>query len=627
MSGIVAIVNVDGAPTDARLLRRMTEFLACRGPDRQRVHIVRNAGLGHALLDVDGRASRDEQPFSLDGRTWVVADARIDAREDLAARLAGREPDTCRPAASDVELIARAYRAWGEECPAYLIGDFAFAVWDQTRGTLFCARDQLGVKPIFFARFGRTVIVSNALDCVRLHPSASDDLHEPAIADFLLFGAIQESDSTVFRDVRRLPAAHCITWSSGSARQRRYWTLPVEEPVHFTRAADYTERFGELLRAAVRDRLRTRRAGVFMSGGIDSTTLAAAAVGVLRERPDDFFLQAFTCVYDRLIPDSERRYAALAAAHLQIPIRFDARDDETSIPDWDRVSIRTPEPIDNPAAFAAAVGFARSVSASARVLLYGEGPDNALLYEWRPYLAHLVSTRQIAALVRAVSSDLVMHRRVPVCSSVLQRARAWGRTRQWLDEFPAWLDEGFAARHQCRERWAARRVPAPSPHPVRPRAYAAFDLDAVGWQPLFDYCDVTSAASHTEIRHPFLDLRVLRYMLALPPMPWCRNKLIIRRSMRTSLPRAVLRRRKTPVVVSPDLARVRASGLPRLAPTPALRSYVDPSRIPLAPNTEIELRAALRPLGLNYWLRQLEQTAGRRHEEETSHETARAVQL
>jgi len=102
MSGIVAIVNVDGAPTDARLLRRMTEFLACRGPDRQRVHIVRNAGLGHALLDVDGRASHDEQPFSLDGRTWVVADARIDAREDLAARLAGREPDVCGPATSDV---------------------------------------------------------------------------------------------------------------------------------------------------------------------------------------------------------------------------------------------------------------------------------------------------------------------------------------------------------------------------------------------------------------------------------------------------------------------------------------------------------------------------------------------
>src|SRR4029077_6645426 len=101
-----------------------------------------------------------------------------------------------------------------------------------------------------------------------------------------------------------------------------YWTLPVEEPIHFKRADDYTDRFMELVQSATRDRLRTGSVGVLMSGGVDSTTLAAVARDILRGRPDGFCLQAFTSVYDELIPDSERHYAGLVAAHLDIPIHF-----------------------------------------------------------------------------------------------------------------------------------------------------------------------------------------------------------------------------------------------------------------------------------------------------------------
>ena len=99
-------------------------------------------------------------------------------------------------------------------------------------------------------------------------------------------------------------------------------------------------------------------------------------------------------MYDRLIPDAERHYAGMVADHLRIPIRYDVRDDETSITDWDQVSVHTPEPVDNPAAFAAGVKFSEQMATLARgVLLYGEGPDNALLYEWRPYLSHLLATQ------------------------------------------------------------------------------------------------------------------------------------------------------------------------------------------------------------------------------------------
>ena len=348
MSGIVGLLNLDGSPVDANLLHRMTEYLAFRGPDGQRERVMHNVGFGHTLLETSEESKEEEQPFTLDGRRWIVADARVDARQDLITELRARTQEEIAADATDVELILRAYSVWGVECVTHLLGDFTFAVWDAPRQHLFCARDQLGVKPFFYAQLGHTVAISNTLDCIRLHPAVSRDLNEQAIADFLLFGANREENSTSFRAISRLPPAHSITWSNATPRLRRYWTLPIEEPIHFRSADEYSERFLELLQAALRDRLRTRRVGVLMSGGLDSPTLAAVAASLLRECSSDFSLQAITSVYDRLIPDEERYYAGLVADHVRIPIRYDVRDDETSIANWDDVSVHTPEPVANP---------------------------------------------------------------------------------------------------------------------------------------------------------------------------------------------------------------------------------------------------------------------------------------
>ena len=603
MSGFVGILNLDGSTVDSGLLGRMTAYLAFRGPDRQCVQAMKNVGLGHALLKLTEESEHEEQPFTLDGRTWIVADARVDARQDLVIELRARGQAALASDATDAELILRAYGVWGGECVTHLLGDFSFAVWDETRQRLFCARDHLGVKPLYYAQVGQTVFFSNTLDCIRVHPAVSRDLNDQAIADFLLFGANQEVDTTAFRDIRRLPPAHCITWSNETPRCRRYWTLPVEEPIHFKRADDYADRFNELLRTAVRDRLRTRRVAVLMSGGLDSPAVAAVSQRVLKENSSDFSLLAITSVYDRLIPDSERHYAGLVADHLKIPIFYDVRDDETSIADWERVSVHTPEPVDNPPAFAAALEFLEKTTTHARVFLYGEGPDNALRYEWRPYVSHLLARRRAGPLMRALANDLTMHRRVPLWTSFRQLAGARAQRNRWLQVFPGWLNDDFAARCRCRERWDERQHSSASNHPIRPRGYSG--LSAVHWQPLFESCDISGALSHSETRHPFLDLRLLQYMLAVPAIPWCRNKLIIRRSMRTTLPSAVLRRKKTSVGVSPDYARVLTSGFPRLLPSPHLMRYVNPGKVPSAPESTLEMRAALRPLGLNYWLQDL----------------------
>ena len=107
--------------------------------------------------------------------------------------------------ATDVELILRAYQVWGEDCVERLLGDFCFAIWDAPRRRLFCARDQMGVKPFFYAHLGSCFIFSNTLDCVRQHPAVSDRINDLAIADFLVYDMSQDPGATAFVDIRRLP--------------------------------------------------------------------------------------------------------------------------------------------------------------------------------------------------------------------------------------------------------------------------------------------------------------------------------------------------------------------------------------------------------------------------------------
>ena len=257
MSGIAGIWNLNGAPVDRGLLEFMTRYLAFRGPDAQESWTAGPVGFGHTLLRTTFESEQEKQPASLNGQIWITADARIDARADLAAKLRD-QGEPCRPADPDCELILRAYRAWGEACVEHLLGDFAFAIWDARTQRLFCARDHFGVKPFFYVRVGDHFIFSNTLNCVRIHPAVSEELNERAIADYLLFDGNAESDTTSFREIFRLPAAHSLSVQNGSLNVRRYWTLPVDSPVTYRHANEYVEKFLELLETAVSDRLRIR---------------------------------------------------------------------------------------------------------------------------------------------------------------------------------------------------------------------------------------------------------------------------------------------------------------------------------------------------------------------------------
>ena len=494
----------------------------------------------------------------------ITADARIDGRDDLIAKL----PHTPRTE-SDAELILLAYQTWGEDCVKHLHGDFAFKIWDNRSRRLFCARDHFGVKPFFYAHVEDSFLFSTSLNELRADPRVSDALNETAIGDYLVFGLNQDLSTTTFCDIQRLPAAHSLTLYNGSLSIRRYWTPDTSKEIRYRDRDSYVERFRELLQRAVQDRLGTDRVAVSMSGGLDSTSLAAVA------RDSGADVHACAVVYDKLIPDEERHYATLAAKHLGIPISYVVADRYSLFDE------QVPGDMDQPEPF----------------LL---SPRTAQFHT----LLRLCEAHSNIGFT-GFDGDAFMNEPKQRRFKIRTALRRIAGKRSPEPVLPEWIDESFAARTNLRDRLRQSSLSPANRNERRPSAMWA--LDSKVWAPLFEGYDPGATRLNLELRHPFIDVRLVEYLLSIPPVPWCVNKHILRLAMKDRLPAAVINRPKTPLAGDPTLQLVRDGSvrwLDSFEVNPQLKSFVNLSlRRSIADELTPDGRwASLRVFALNYWL-------------------------
>ncbi len=506
--------------------------------------------MGHTLLRTTRSSENERQPICFDERYRIVSDARLDRRNELRDQLigAGREVETN---ACDGALILHAYLAWKDDCVLRLRGDFSFAIWDGQLRRVFCARDHFGIRPFYYALTRDFFICSNTLDCVRLHPGVSDALNDEAVADFLLFGLNCNKGTTTFKDVQRLAPAHSLSASAEEVRTRRYWSVPVDGRIRYKRNEEYAEHFRENLRLAVEDRMDVDRAAIFLSGGMDSGSVAATArelAGATRTQ-----LKAFTVTYEQLIGDPEGYFAKQTADFLEIPIEMVSMDHVRPFGFAD-AEFAMPEPLDDPLAGGLYEQFG-AVAKNARVVLDGEGIDNLMHFQLKPYLKDLARRGEFGTLVGAAAGYFWE-----------QRSRWWRlglRLKNKLDRkkghsLPEWIAPELKRRVNVDERMKAFELPHASPsHPVLPDGHASFGLPQ--WTRMFEVSDAGFTRQEVEVRYPFLDLRIVEFMLALPPYPLFLRKKLERDAMARKLPANTLRRPKTALVGEPGSAAVTQS--------------------------------------------------------------------
>lgn len=310
------MINACGLVTfnGAAVSRHVTERMAAAAPHLVGVDGVSSwEGIGAAFSHATSAGYHDgtKQPVVVDD-VVCVADARIDNRAELRADLGLAL--TADGHMSDALLIALAYRRWGGECAARLLGDFAMVVWDTQRRCLFSARDAMGSRPLYYRAEPGRVLVATGAGQILAAPGVSREPDEAAlIAD--IAGLYALPSMTPFRGIDQLAPGHALTADADGYRVRRYWDIDPDQRIRHRHAADYAEDLRELLAAAVRDRIGdSKTVGMFLSGGLDATSVASTAAEILRtDRGSTDDLRAYSWAFDDLSDDDERRVSRIVS--------------------------------------------------------------------------------------------------------------------------------------------------------------------------------------------------------------------------------------------------------------------------------------------------------------------------
>lgn len=297
MCGIAGIIG----ESNELVVRAMTRTLAHRGPDGEGYHIGEGVALGHRRLSVIDLDTGQQPMTTPDGRYTIVFNGEIYNFRELRRQLESHGV-TFRTR-SDTEVLLEAYAAWGQQALEKLRGMFAFAVWDAKDRELFIARDRLGLKPLYYTEVGRSLLFASEMKGLLVHPDVQREMDPVALDDFLTYLYVP-APRTIFRAIRELPPAHFLTWRDGCFRTERYWDVRFQPEVRPT--AEFLDELETALTDSVRIRLVSDvPLGVFLSGGLDSSTVAAL-MAKLQEAPVNAFTLGFSEGDDRY---SEWEYA------------------------------------------------------------------------------------------------------------------------------------------------------------------------------------------------------------------------------------------------------------------------------------------------------------------------------
>lgn len=290
MSMIHGMIRFDGRQPDGESLRPMIEAGKAASPDGAETWNSGGAALGLGLLRTLPRARTAAGPVrDTESGLVIVADARIDNRPELWGKLGLREGGKL----NDAELLLRAYRKWGEACVEHLVGDFAFAIWDEIQRKLYCARDIFGIKPFYYFHTPDSFIFSSNVPSLLALEEVPRELDEYCIAD-VLAGLSMDADQTLYRGIAFLPPAHCMTDGERGIALQRYWQPQTGNAVRFARDEEYVEAYRGLLEEAVACRLETDgNVSGLLSGGLDSGAIAVIAAKILAAQGREYATYSF----------------------------------------------------------------------------------------------------------------------------------------------------------------------------------------------------------------------------------------------------------------------------------------------------------------------------------------------
>ena len=599
MSGIFGIIRLDGRPVEQRELVSMADRMPYRGPDGRTFFVDGNVGLGHLWLRTSDRSAHNVEI----GRNGVhiTADARIDNRAELLRDLELRQTDV----PTDAHLLLACYERWGRDSVDRLVGDFAFAIWDQNEGRLFCVRDHFGVRPLHYAiAEGQLLAFSSEAKALFALPEFTRRLNEVRMADYLTT-TFEDGAITEFEGVLRVPAAHTMSMTGAAVDVRRYWRLSIGEEIRHASPADYVEEFRERFREAVHCRIAgVDDVGSELSGGLDSSYVTAIAADI-RNKEGMARVKTSSIIFPETPESDESHYINHALGMLDVEPHFIAADGVGPLTLLDDIFAVRDDGRVNGTHHLYWQNFKNAANAGARVLLTGFDGDTTIshgvqiLGEYAKAGRWVEFSHEVKALERrhseidhghdqdhmlqnpgwAIESIALPQLRefaiqgrtghfvkgirtlstefgIPIRRSVQENwrrllvperliRRRYGTPAPWTSSTLEFIDPAFADRIGARAR--INKFTVPSGHElvstVKGSQLMTFKSDRFTIS--LESQNLYGAAHGIEVTHPFTDKRLLEWCLNLPSQQRLGDgwtRSILRNAMKDVLPAEIYQR-------------------------------------------------------------------------------------
>lgn len=559
MCGIngIALSTRSGRSLDRSVLERMRDVIAHRGPDDVGIFIDGKVGLGHRRLSIVDVASGHQPMTNEDDSLQITYNGEIynhaDYRDDLESR--GHVYRThC-----DTETILHLYEEHGDACVNYLRGMFAFAIWDARKRELFIARDRLGVKPLYYVHTDDgSLYFGSEIKTLFEAGAITPEINFAALPDYLANHATS-GEETLYRGVKRLLPGHTLLWRDGKLEIKKYWDISFSKIVDQGRSdKDYIAEWYELFRTSVRLRLMADvPLGMFLSGGIDSSAIAAVMSGMVDE-PIKTFSVAFA---ER--EANELAYARIVAEAYKTNHHEVVVSPEEFFNALPRLVWHEDEPLAHPSSVAL---YFVSLLASqhVKVVLTGEGSDELLAGygRYRKTILNLSLGKHYRSLTPSVVRGAVRSgiQGLPTSKVRQKLLRSFLGVAPdiesiYFDNFAVFplVMQGDLLSNETLERIGGID-PYAGVRAALEQTDAASLLDRLLYADIKTYLhellmkqDQMSMATSIESRVPFLDHKLVEFTCSLPERLKLRGgttKYILRESMKGVLPEAILSRSK-----------------------------------------------------------------------------------
>jgi asparagine synthase (glutamine-hydrolysing) len=592
MSGILGIFYRDERPVLASELQAMSTTIAHRGQDDEGIWHSGSVGLGHRMLWTTPESLNEKLPtFQTSKQLAITADVRLDNRPELISQLDLRydSPQTL----TDSELILAAYERWGQACPEYLLGDFAFAIWDESTRQLFCARDRFGVKPFYFFSSSGTFAFASEIKALFALEGVPRQLNETRVADYFSL-TLNDPEITSFKNIWRLPSAHSLTVSAQkSPHQHQYWILDRTREIHHNSDQAYTEEFLHHFTEAVRCRIRSPFAvGSHLSGGLDSSSIACMAQQIRQQTQGDP-IHTLSHIYPDVPESDESEFMDIVLKQgdfISHRVRGDLSGPLTA---WKSFFKYLDESLLGNGYLNWMINRLAKEN-NVRILLSGFDGDTVVGHGFN-YLAEAARDLQWQTVVNEATQFAERYNRPDTSASYLIQRYSLPTLKdlvhsgKWLEFARAvnqlspaskvsrrrfWYECGLKEMGGVRQfrNWRAKqraqKIPSSNPYPLlnadflaqlnfqqrvetlNPYQSPPQTVKESQWRALtsglfvlpLEAVDIFSAAFGIETRHPFLDTRLVEYCLAIPPQQklnqgW--SRMILRRAMEGILPKDI----------------------------------------------------------------------------------------